>query len=231
MAAVGLFVLVAIFADQLAPYSFAAIDLRAATCRHSSWVAPHATSWARTSWGAIPQPRHHFGAGKPGCLRHGEPDQRHHRRPARAAGGRGEKLVDGSSASPSTSTPRCRSSPLRSRCCLLRQQPHAFMCLLGTYGWARYARLVRAMASRRIQQGLRGGPASCRRQPGAYCFRVRPAQRHGRHPGQLDGQSARIDAAQSGLSFLGVGIQPPLASLGNMVGLGATTSSRRGGSR
>ncbi len=95
-----------------------------------------------------------------------------------------------------------------------------FVCLLGTYGWERYARLVRAMAMVEYNKGY---VAALRR---AGAGRMRIAFGH-----VLRNVMAvilvnwtislpELMLLESGLSFLGVGIQPPLASLGNMVGLG-----------
>lgn len=95
-----------------------------------------------------------------------------------------------------------------------------FVCLLGTYGWERYARLVRAMAMVEYNKGY---VAALRR---AGASRLRIALGH-----VLRNVLAvilvnwtvslpELMLLESGLSFLGVGIQPPLASLGNMVGLG-----------
>ena len=95
-----------------------------------------------------------------------------------------------------------------------------FVVLLGTYGWERYARLVRALA---LVEYRKGYVAALRR---AGASRARIAFGH-----VLRNVMAVIVVnwtislpelmlLESGLSFLGVGIQPPLASLGNMVGLG-----------
>ena len=95
-----------------------------------------------------------------------------------------------------------------------------FIVLLGTYGWERYARLVRALALVEYEKGY----VLALRRLGAG--EVAIALRH-----VLPNVAAIIIVnmtialpelilLESGLSFLGVGIQPPLASLGNMVGLG-----------
>lgn len=95
-----------------------------------------------------------------------------------------------------------------------------FVVLLGTYGWERYARLVRALALVEYEKGY----VLALRRLGAG--EVVIAVKH-----VLPNVAAIIIVnmtialpelilLESGLSFLGVGIQPPLASLGNMVGLG-----------
>jgi len=95
-----------------------------------------------------------------------------------------------------------------------------FVVLLGTYGWERYARLVRALALVEYEKGY----VLALRRLGASELSI--AVKH-----VLPNVAAiiivnmtialpEIILLESGLSFLGVGIQPPLASLGNMVGLG-----------
>ena len=95
-----------------------------------------------------------------------------------------------------------------------------FIALLGLYGWERYARLARALA---LSSGA---------QP--YVLAIRQL---GAHPWRLYLKHVLPNIAstlivtmtitfpevillESGLSFLGLGVQPPLTSLGNMVGYG-----------
>lgn len=95
-----------------------------------------------------------------------------------------------------------------------------FVMLLGTYGWERYARLARAMAMSASERGyieaLRG-------------FGMGPMRIHLRHilpniAGVLLVNAtltfSEVLLLESTLSFLGLGIQPPMTSLGNMVGYG-----------
>lgn len=95
-----------------------------------------------------------------------------------------------------------------------------FVCLLGTYGWERYARLVRAMALVEYSKGyvaaLRRAGASRSRIAFGHVLRNVMAVILVNWTVSLP----ELMLLESGLSFLGVGIQPPLASLGNMVGLG-----------
>jgi peptide/nickel transport system permease protein len=95
-----------------------------------------------------------------------------------------------------------------------------FVCLLGTYGWERYARLVRALAMVEYKKGyvaaLRRAGASRSRIAFSHVLRNVMAIILVNWTISLP----ELMLLESGLSFLGVGIQPPLASLGNMVGLG-----------
>jgi peptide/nickel transport system permease protein len=90
--------------------------------------------------------------------------------------------------------------------------------LLGFYGWERYARIARGLA---ISAGAQGY-ASAVVQLGATPFRV-----YFRHilPNvastlivSMTLTFPEIILMESGLSFLGLGVQPPESSLGNMVG-------------
>lgn len=95
-----------------------------------------------------------------------------------------------------------------------------FVVLLGIYGWERYARLARAMAMSANEHGyaeaLRG-------------LGVGPLRIYARHILPNIASVLIVNATlsfsetlllESTLSFLGLGIQPPLTSLGNMVGFG-----------
>ncbi|HEY4201270.1 MAG TPA: ABC transporter permease [Devosiaceae bacterium] len=95
-----------------------------------------------------------------------------------------------------------------------------FVCLLGLYGWERYTRLVRAVAMAEYEKGyvaaLRRNGASERRIAIAHVLRnVMPVI-----VVNWTVSLPEVILLESSLSFLGLGIQPPLASLGNMVGLG-----------
>ena len=95
-----------------------------------------------------------------------------------------------------------------------------FVALMGLYGWERHARIARGLAIAANAQGY----AAAIRQLGA-----RPARIYLAHV--LPNIAATLIVAatlsfpevvllESGLSFLGLGIQPPMTSLGNMVGYG-----------
>ncbi|WGS24009.1 MULTISPECIES: ABC transporter permease [unclassified Bradyrhizobium] len=95
-----------------------------------------------------------------------------------------------------------------------------FVALVGLHGWERYARVTRALAMSSNAQGY----AIAVRQLGAGPWRV-----YLRHilPNIASTLIVTMTLAfpdvillESGLSFLGLGVQPPLTSLGNMVGYG-----------
>lgn len=94
------------------------------------------------------------------------------------------------------------------------------VCLMGFYGWERYARIARGLA---IAAGAQGFAAAVV-QLGATPTRV-----YLRHilPNvastlivSMTLTFPEIILMESGLSFLGLGVQPPESSLGNMVGFG-----------
>ena len=93
-----------------------------------------------------------------------------------------------------------------------------FICLMGLYGWERHARIARGLAIAASGQGY----AASVRQLGAGPWRV-----YGLHVLPNVASTLIVSATlsfpeiillESGLSFLGLGVQPPLTSLGNMVG-------------
>ncbi|WP_223880794.1 ABC transporter permease [Roseococcus microcysteis] len=95
-----------------------------------------------------------------------------------------------------------------------------FVLLLGLHAWERYARIARGLAISASAQGYAGAV----RQLGA-----RPLRVYGRHilPNIASTLIVSMTLAfpevillESGLSFLGLGVQPPATSLGNMVGFG-----------
>jgi len=95
-----------------------------------------------------------------------------------------------------------------------------FVVLLGFHAWERYARIARGLA---ISAGAQGYAAAVR-QLGASPWRI-----YGRHvlPNIASTLIVSMTLAfpeiillESGLSFLGLGVQPPSTSLGNMVGYG-----------
>ncbi len=95
-----------------------------------------------------------------------------------------------------------------------------FVCLMGLYGWERHARIARGLAISADAQGY----AAAVRQLGAGPWRV-----YLRHVLPNIASTLIVSATlsfpevillESGLSFLGLGIQPPMTSLGNMIGYG-----------
>jgi peptide/nickel transport system permease protein len=94
------------------------------------------------------------------------------------------------------------------------------VCLLGLHAWERYARIARGLALSASAQGY----AAAVRGLGAGPLRI-----YGRHvlPNIASTLIVSMTLAfpevillESGLSFLGLGVQPPETSLGSMVGYG-----------
>jgi peptide/nickel transport system permease protein len=95
-----------------------------------------------------------------------------------------------------------------------------FIGLMGFHGWERYARISRGLTIAANEQGY----ANAVRQLGAGSARI-----YGLHvlPNiastlivTMTLTFPEIILLESGLSFLGLGVQPPMTSLGNMVGYG-----------
>lgn len=95
-----------------------------------------------------------------------------------------------------------------------------FVCLMGFYGWERAARIARGLTIAANEQGY----AAAVRDIGASPLRV-----YGLHVLPNIASTLIVSVTltfpevillESGLSFLGLGVQPPMTSLGNMVGYG-----------
>jgi peptide/nickel transport system permease protein len=95
-----------------------------------------------------------------------------------------------------------------------------FIVLMGFYGWERHARIARGLAIAATTQGY----AAAVHQLGA-----RPLRIYLRHVLPNIASTLIVAATlsfpevvllESGLSFLGLGVQPPMTSLGTMVGYG-----------
>jgi peptide/nickel transport system permease protein len=95
-----------------------------------------------------------------------------------------------------------------------------FIALMGLYGWERHARIARGLALAAEASGY----AAAVRQLGASPWRV-----YLRHILPNIASTLIVSATlafpevillESGLSFLGLGVQPPMTSLGNMIGYG-----------
>jgi peptide/nickel transport system permease protein len=95
-----------------------------------------------------------------------------------------------------------------------------FVMLMGLNSWERYARIARGLTLSANEQGY----AAAVRQLGASTLRV-----YGLHVLPNIASTLIVSMTitfpetillESGLSFLGLGVQPPLTSLGNMVGYG-----------
>jgi len=94
------------------------------------------------------------------------------------------------------------------------------VCLMGFYGWERYARIARGLA---ISAGAQGYAAA------VVQLGATPARVYLKHilPNvastlivSMTLTFPEIILMESSLSFLGLGVQPPETSLGNMVGFG-----------
>jgi peptide/nickel transport system permease protein len=95
-----------------------------------------------------------------------------------------------------------------------------FVGLMGIYGWERYARLTRAMTLSALSHGYAVA---------VHTLGAKPVRVYARHilPNiantlivTMTLNFPQIVLLETSLSFLGVGIQPPMTSLGNMVGFG-----------
>jgi peptide/nickel transport system permease protein len=95
-----------------------------------------------------------------------------------------------------------------------------FIALMGFHSWERYARIARGLTLAAGEQGY----ATAIRQLGATPWRI---YAHHILPNIASTLIVSMTLTfpeailmESGLSFLGLGVQPPLTSLGNMVGYG-----------
>ena len=95
-----------------------------------------------------------------------------------------------------------------------------FVVLMGLYGWERHARIARGLAIAANSQGY----AAAVRQLGAKPMRIYLGHVLPNIASTLIVSATlsfpEIVLLESGLSFLGLGVQPPMTSLGNMVGYG-----------
>ena len=95
-----------------------------------------------------------------------------------------------------------------------------FIALMGLYGWERHARIARGLAIAANAQGY----AAAVRQLGARPLRIYLVHVLPNIASTLIVSATlcfpEIVLLESGLSFLGLGVQPPMTSLGNMVGYG-----------
>ena len=95
-----------------------------------------------------------------------------------------------------------------------------FVVLMGLYGWERHARISRGLAIAANAQGY----AAAVRQLGARPMRIYLGHVLPNIASTLIVSATlsfpEVVLLESGLSFLGLGVQPPMTSLGNMVGYG-----------
>ncbi|MBP2459456.1 MULTISPECIES: ABC transporter permease [unclassified Rhizobium] len=92
--------------------------------------------------------------------------------------------------------------------------------LMGFYGWERYARIARGLAILASAQGYASAVVQLGATPGrVYLHHILPNVASTLIV-SMTLTFPEIILMESGLSFLGLGVQPPETSLGNMVGFG-----------
>ncbi|MFN4088005.1 MAG: ABC transporter permease, partial [Alphaproteobacteria bacterium] len=95
-----------------------------------------------------------------------------------------------------------------------------FIALMGLNNWERFARISRGLAISASEQGYAGAVRHLGGSPWrVYGLHVLP-NIAGTLLVSMTLSFPEIILLESGLSFLGLGVQPPLTSLGNMVGYG-----------
>jgi peptide/nickel transport system permease protein len=93
-----------------------------------------------------------------------------------------------------------------------------FICLMGLHGWERYARISRGLAIAASEQGYAGAVCQLGATPWRVYFRHILPNIASTLIVNVTLSFPEVILLESGLSFLGLGVQPPLTSLGNMVG-------------
>lgn len=94
------------------------------------------------------------------------------------------------------------------------------VCLMGFYGWERYARIARGLAISASAQGYASAVVQLGAKPSrVYLKHILPNVASTLIV-SMTLTFPEIILMESGLSFLGLGVQPPESSLGNMVGFG-----------
>jgi len=94
------------------------------------------------------------------------------------------------------------------------------VCLMGFYGWERYARIARGLAISASAQGYAGAVLQLGATPARVYLRHILPNVASTLIVSMTLTFPEIILMESGLSFLGLGVQPPQSSLGNMVGFG-----------
>jgi peptide/nickel transport system permease protein len=95
-----------------------------------------------------------------------------------------------------------------------------FIGLMGIYGWERFARLTRAMTLSALSNGYAVAVQTLGARPlRVYAIHILPNIANTLIV-TMTLNFPQIVLLETSLSFLGVGIQPPMTSLGNMVGFG-----------
>ncbi|MEH2545244.1 peptide/nickel transport system permease protein [Bradyrhizobium sp. AZCC 2262] len=92
------------------------------------------------------------------------------------------------------------------------------VCLMGLYGWERYARIARGLAISAAAQGYAGAIRQLGAMPSRIYFRHILPNIASTLIVSMTLVFPEVILLESGLSFLGLGVQPPMTSLGNMVG-------------
>jgi peptide/nickel transport system permease protein len=94
------------------------------------------------------------------------------------------------------------------------------VCLMGFYGWERYARIARGLAISASAQGYASAVVQLGAKPSrVYLKHILPNVASTLIV-SMTLTFPEVILMESGLSFLGLGVQPPETSLGNMVGFG-----------
>ncbi|MBL4916752.1 ABC transporter permease [Tabrizicola sp. DMG-N-6] len=94
------------------------------------------------------------------------------------------------------------------------------VCLMGFYGWERYARIARGLAISATAQGYAAAVIQLGATPRRLYLRHILPNVASTLIVSMTLTFPEIILMESGLSFLGLGVQPPQTSLGNMVGFG-----------
>lgn len=93
-------------------------------------------------------------------------------------------------------------------------------CLMGLYGWERYARIARGLAISASSQGYAAAVVQLGATPSRVYIRHILPNIASTLIVSMTLTFPEIILLESSLSFLGLGVQPPMTSLGNMVGYG-----------
>lgn len=95
-----------------------------------------------------------------------------------------------------------------------------FTCLMGFYGWERMARITRSLTISAKEQGYATAVHALGASPlRVYALHILPNISSSIIV-SMTLTFPEVILLESGLSFLGLGVQPPMTSLGNMVGYG-----------
>lgn len=101
-----------------------------------------------------------------------------------------------------------------------------FIGLMGLYGWERYARIARGLAIAASAQGYAGAVRQLGASPQRIYLRHILPNISSTLIVSMTLTFPEIILMESSLSFLGLGVQPPMTSLGNMVGYGREYMTR-----